>query len=268
MAENKFTGKERDEEYGVNWDFFGARYYDAEIGRWLVRDPNAQRYAAWSPYCYALNNPVILFDLDGNDVFVAFSGGYQGPRQLKPNETTTGELVTELTDVANKAGMEFNAIGYLSSLTGGEESKQAIQFIKDNLSEGEKLIIYGYSNGGDHAVELAEQLAEQGIEVDVLITVDAADSKLGGSTVNNTVPDNVGLNVNYYQTNPSGDSSGKDGGSLNLPGSRGNLNKEANPQKTTVININVPNTTHGDIDEDVKENVKRIVIEKDKKNPQ
>jgi hypothetical protein len=29
----KFTGKERDDE--TNYDYFGARYYDSRIGRWL-----------------------------------------------------------------------------------------------------------------------------------------------------------------------------------------------------------------------------------------
>jgi hypothetical protein len=31
----QFTGKERDSEIGL--DYFGARYYNSEIGRWLVR---------------------------------------------------------------------------------------------------------------------------------------------------------------------------------------------------------------------------------------
>ncbi|RIK79837.1 hypothetical protein DCC62_04935, partial [candidate division KSB1 bacterium] len=65
VAENKFTGKERDEEHSLNWDFFGARYYDAEIGRWMVRDPLEEKYPARSPYHYAANNPNRIIDPDG-----------------------------------------------------------------------------------------------------------------------------------------------------------------------------------------------------------
>ena len=61
----KFTGKERDTE--TNYDYFGARYYDSDLGRWLTPDPLADKYPGWSPYNYCLNNPLKLVDPDGND---------------------------------------------------------------------------------------------------------------------------------------------------------------------------------------------------------
>lgn len=62
---NKFTGKEWDDDYGVNWLFFPARSYDPEIARWLVRDPLENLAPELSPYHYSRNNPVLLFDPDG-----------------------------------------------------------------------------------------------------------------------------------------------------------------------------------------------------------
>ncbi len=64
----KFTGKERDEE--THYDYFGDRYYDSRIGRWLSVDPLADKYAGWSPYNYVMNNPLILIDPDGREVRV------------------------------------------------------------------------------------------------------------------------------------------------------------------------------------------------------
>ncbi len=64
----RFTGKERDEEYGLNWDYFGGRYYDWLRGQWISRDPLAEKYPSWSPYNYALGNPVVLKDIDGRFV--------------------------------------------------------------------------------------------------------------------------------------------------------------------------------------------------------
>jgi RHS repeat-associated protein len=62
----KFTGKERDAESG--YDYFGARYYDSRIGRWMSVDPLAEKYAGWSPYSYSLNDPVSFYDADGRVV--------------------------------------------------------------------------------------------------------------------------------------------------------------------------------------------------------
>ena len=59
----KFTGKERDTE--TNYDYFGARYYDSDLGRWLTPDPLADRYPGWSPYNYCLNNPMKYIDSNG-----------------------------------------------------------------------------------------------------------------------------------------------------------------------------------------------------------
>ncbi len=62
---NKFTGKERDTDFGLDWDYFGARYYNAEIGRWMSVDPKAQLAPDVTPYQYTHNNPVVRIDPDG-----------------------------------------------------------------------------------------------------------------------------------------------------------------------------------------------------------
>jgi RHS repeat-associated protein len=59
----KFTSKERDSY--TEYDYFGARYYDSEICRWLSPDPLTNLYPGWSPYNYALNNPLRLVDIGG-----------------------------------------------------------------------------------------------------------------------------------------------------------------------------------------------------------
>jgi RHS repeat-associated protein len=57
---NLFTGKMLTEETGLV--YFGARWYDPEIGRWITVDP-AEDGENWYGYCG--NNPVNYTDLEG-----------------------------------------------------------------------------------------------------------------------------------------------------------------------------------------------------------
>ena len=69
-----FNGKELLEAGGLNWYDYGARMYDAALGRWHVTDLLAEKYASLTPYHYAMNNPVNLVDPDGHDVVFHQSG--------------------------------------------------------------------------------------------------------------------------------------------------------------------------------------------------
>jgi RHS repeat-associated protein len=62
----RFSTKEYSQKSGLI--FFGARYYDPEIGRFITRGAITQIYekpATIHPYVYCLNNPVNLIDLGG-----------------------------------------------------------------------------------------------------------------------------------------------------------------------------------------------------------
>ncbi len=56
---------------GLNWYYFGARYYDPAIVRWVQVDPYDSKYPSVSPFNYAFNNPIILIDPDGRVVVFA-----------------------------------------------------------------------------------------------------------------------------------------------------------------------------------------------------
>jgi RHS repeat-associated protein len=66
--------KELDEEGSLDWYYFGARYYDPAIGRWLAVDPLADSYPSWSPYNYSMNDPIGKKDPDGRFVWGAIIG--------------------------------------------------------------------------------------------------------------------------------------------------------------------------------------------------
>jgi RHS repeat-associated protein len=61
----KYNGKELVEEMGWNNLLYGARNYDAAIGRFGTVDPLASDYPSWTPYHYVHNNPIRLVDPKG-----------------------------------------------------------------------------------------------------------------------------------------------------------------------------------------------------------
>ena len=85
-TENHFTGKERDTESGL--DYFGARYYASNMGKWMSPDwsakPEAIPYSkldnpqSLNLYSYVGNNPLSRFDDDGHAT-VEISYTYIGP---------------------------------------------------------------------------------------------------------------------------------------------------------------------------------------------
>ncbi|SNS40631.1 RHS repeat domain-containing protein, partial [Dokdonia pacifica] len=77
MAERfAFNGKENNPELGLEWYDFGARNYDASLGRWMNIDPMADLYVDMSPYHNVANNPIIFIDPEGESYYYAQDGTF------------------------------------------------------------------------------------------------------------------------------------------------------------------------------------------------
>mgnify|MGYP000366371956 FL=1 len=69
----KYNGKEYDSKKGLNWYDYGARHYDAVLGRFMTVDPLAEKYYSESLYTYCYSNPINCIDPNGKDgIYIAF----------------------------------------------------------------------------------------------------------------------------------------------------------------------------------------------------
>jgi RHS repeat-associated protein len=100
----KFTGKENDAENGL--DYFGARYYDAELGVWISPDPCRQHF---SPYLYASDNPIGRVDPNGcADVPKIIKGA--GQMGSGAGLAGTGAVVAGIGVASSEAGVGWGLI--------------------------------------------------------------------------------------------------------------------------------------------------------------
>jgi len=88
-----FNGKESDPEtYGDgNIYDYGFRIYNPRLGKFLSVDPLTPSYPEWSPYAFAMNQPIWANDIDGLEKFVVTSAGFTA--------TDTEILIVTLEDV-------------------------------------------------------------------------------------------------------------------------------------------------------------------------
>ncbi|MFN6378639.1 MAG: RHS repeat-associated core domain-containing protein [Flavobacteriales bacterium] len=91
-----FNGKEVDSEINGNGNAydFGARTYDARLGRWFSLDILFFTSSSLSPYLFVANNPLVLIDPDGKKER-PFEKGKSKPIVKVPNTATPIEYYNE-----------------------------------------------------------------------------------------------------------------------------------------------------------------------------
>ena len=93
-ANNKYqyNGKELNDDFGLNWNDYGARFYDAAIGRWNAVDPLAEKAPEWNPYRYGFNNPLLYTDPTG-----------MSEEKIVPKDKEAAALYKKVYDKASKS---------------------------------------------------------------------------------------------------------------------------------------------------------------------
>ncbi len=245
-----FNGKEADKSgWGTLTQYdYGFRIYNPALGRFLSVDPIGKNFPWNTPYSFAENDVIRSIDLDGLEKVVVFGGADLSSTGVTETTKQTADDIQKFSN-ENNLGYEvqtFNVAPWNPS------QGTAFDWIKKNYNEGESIILYGYSMGGVAANQLAKMLKTVGIQVDLLVPVDAAFSLLGEPL---EIPDNVKTVVNYYQSRASSI------GSHGYP-----AKPEEGNDKTIIMNYNMTDKTsgpgteaHQTIDEDTQQDANSFI---------
>ncbi len=117
----KYNGKELDTKKGLNLYDYGARHYDAALGRFHTQDRFAEKFSALSPYQYGANSPICNVDINGDSIVVAPNPNgflddirmrlgmntkyqttvYNDLAQLKNDNSEVAQMITDLENSEN-----------------------------------------------------------------------------------------------------------------------------------------------------------------------
>jgi RHS repeat-associated protein len=190
--ENKYlyNGKELQKEFGLDWYDYGARFYDASLGRWFVLDSQADdmMQVDKSPYAYGWDSPINLKDPDGDCPWCI--GAVVGAVtdygiQVAVNFAEGKDFGDAFTDVDGSSILISAGAGALSGgLSVLSKAKNASKLVQLATSEAGETVI-------DAGASMISQLDGNG-EISVTNTViDATVGKILGKKVEKLVENSV-----------------------------------------------------------------------------
>jgi len=120
-----YNGKELNTDFGLDLHDYGARYYDAAIGRFTTTDRFAEKYTSMTPYQYGANNPIKFIDINGDSIQIALNTQTDNQSDYL-NYTAGMETSDDYDEFTNHT---INALNYIHKKGGRKGRKKLNKLI-------------------------------------------------------------------------------------------------------------------------------------------
>ncbi|WP_348702605.1 DUF6443 domain-containing protein [Tenacibaculum sp. 190524A02b] len=123
-----YNGKELNEELDIAWHDFGARNYEASLGRWMNIDPLSEEMRSHSPYNHVFNNPIYFIDPDGMSPWI--------PSVNEDSSVTyTAEKGDSAETLASQYGLKQEDAEAITGTQGSTEIQQGTKISGENVKK-------------------------------------------------------------------------------------------------------------------------------------
>jgi len=152
----EYNGKELNEDFGLNLYDYGARWYDAALGRWWSVDPLGEMTSSISTYAYVLNNPLSLIDPTGMFAVGTMNEAYEMQQEQSAQERAAQANIRNLEAavagfIAGGEGVKTE--GTQEETVSDEDVEDPYKAAADKLNKRDPKLNASLATGFDASVE-------------------------------------------------------------------------------------------------------------------
>ena len=150
----KYNGKELDRMHGLDWYDYGARHYDAVLGRWMCVDPLAEKFPNIGAYVYCHGNPINMIDPDGKDDYKLNKNGQISFWRRTNAKTTDRIFSSDKSNILINKGLASQLVenktrnGTIALTNKSDDAFKFFKFVADYSNVEWNLIGERSDNGG------------------------------------------------------------------------------------------------------------------------